>query len=64
MSIRLHRVGYEFGYKPEIIRWAYSFLHNIVTYRSTARQQLSVHGSDEHATMGAVFSVDHVTARC
>jgi hypothetical protein len=29
----------------------------IVTYRPTARQQLSIHGSSKHATMGAVFSV-------
>jgi hypothetical protein len=31
---------------------------NIVTYRPTARQQPSIHGSSEHATMGGVFSVD------
>jgi hypothetical protein len=36
-----------------------SFLiYIIVTYRPTARQQLSMHGSGEHAKMGAVFSVD------
>jgi hypothetical protein len=36
----------------------------IMTYQPIARQQLSVHGSSEHATMGAVFSVDHATAHC